>query len=321
MSEKPRIIAGSGRSGTTWIQDVLAEVNGLRTIFEPLHPQAVSEAEPYAWRYIPPGTDMADLEMFLNRVISGSLHTIWTDYRIRPSRLMPRWRRFSSPGRVYELYSEWRGATRRYFKYRSRFGISPVLIKIIRGNLMLGWLRAKYDARIVFVARHPGAVIESKMRLGGISWDPETMIKYYRTAGILGDCLGRYRELLEEDLSPVEAHTLIWCIENQLPLEQAGKQGYLSVFYEDLVRDGEKEWLRITNALNLTSSPWGSAVVDQPSQQSTPARARRKLGADSNWYDRMSEKELEAIQQVLNAVEMNVYTAFDPLPQHDNIIV
>ena len=32
------IIAGSGRSGTTWVLDAVAEANQLRTKFEPLGP-------------------------------------------------------------------------------------------------------------------------------------------------------------------------------------------------------------------------------------------------------------------------------------------
>jgi hypothetical protein len=35
---RPRVVAGYGRSGTTWVQDVLAISNELRPVFEPLHP-------------------------------------------------------------------------------------------------------------------------------------------------------------------------------------------------------------------------------------------------------------------------------------------
>jgi len=169
MMGRPRIIAGSGRSGTTWILDALAEVNGLRPVFEPLHPKSVQGAEPYAYHYFSPQTEAADLEVFLNQFFTGTYHSIWTDFRIRPIRLMPRWRNFTSLGRMYALFSEWRGAVRRFVHYRGMLGNSPILVKMIRANLMLGWLREKFDARIVFVVRHPGAVVESKVRLGGIA--------------------------------------------------------------------------------------------------------------------------------------------------------
>ena len=136
-------------------------------------------------------------------------------------------------------------------------------------------------------------------------------------AAVSRDGLERYRELLEEDLSPVESHTLIWCIENQGPLERAEEQGYLTVYHEDLTRDGAKEWGRIIKALDLARSPWSSEVVDQPSQQSTPARSMRKHGTGSRWYDRVTEKDLDAIERVLSAAGVDVYTAFDPLPRHE----
>ena len=52
MKDNPLIIAGSGRSGTTWILDVIAESNNLRTVFEPLQPYGVPEAQSYGYRYL-----------------------------------------------------------------------------------------------------------------------------------------------------------------------------------------------------------------------------------------------------------------------------
>jgi hypothetical protein len=53
-SDPIRIIAGSGRSGTTWVLDALAEANALRPVFEPLHPLAIPQARPFAYRYYRP---------------------------------------------------------------------------------------------------------------------------------------------------------------------------------------------------------------------------------------------------------------------------
>src|SRR5262245_32752648 len=66
-----RIIAGSGRSGTTWVQDVLADANALRPIFEPLHPLAVPQADPFAYRYLRPAVEQAAAAAFLTRVFEG----------------------------------------------------------------------------------------------------------------------------------------------------------------------------------------------------------------------------------------------------------
>lgn len=319
MNDNPRIIAGSGRSGTTWIQDALSETNQLRTIFEPLHPQAVSEAFPYAGRYLASGDEVAGLEVLLDKVFSGEFHSIWTDYRIRPRLLKPSLERFSSPGNAKALFTEWWVAIERYIRFRRKINAPLILVKMIRANLMLGWLREKYDARIVFVTRHPGAVVESKLRIGGISWDPMPVLDHYRKPGVLGEYGKRYAALLSEDLNPAEAHTLIWCIENQLPLEQANKQGFLLVYYEHLANHGEREWKRIIDALDLEVSPYGSLIVDRPSQQAAPKRSKRKVGGGKLWFERIAEKDLDAIDRILCANGVTVYNAFDSMPAAINI--
>lgn len=315
MGNEPRIIAGSCRSGTTWILDVLAETNDLRPVFEPLHPKAVPEAEQYASRYLAAGADEPGLKSFFDRIFAGAYHSIWTDYRVRPNRLLPDWKSFLSKGRAYVLFLEWQAATKRYAKYRKKVKSSLVLVKMIRANLMLGWLRENYDARIVFVVRHPGAVVESKMRIGGISWDPIPVLDFYRTAGVLGEYASRFRDLLSEDLSQAEAHTLIWCIENLLPLEQSREQNFHLAFYEKLQRlDGEREWMRIIKVLGLEDSPYGSAIVDRPSQQAASESSKQRRGGGNSWHDRIGSTDLEAIDRVLRVVGVSAYSAYDPMP-------
>ena len=64
-----RFIAGSGRSGTTWIQDALAAANGLRPVFEPLHPYLSDIGGRYAHRAMSADEEHAELKAFL----TGSL--------------------------------------------------------------------------------------------------------------------------------------------------------------------------------------------------------------------------------------------------------
>jgi len=84
---------------------------------------------------------------------SGRNGTTWTDYRIRPHRLVPRLSMVSSLGRSSGFITQSREAAERYIRFRMMLEYSPVLVKIIRGNLMLGWLCKHCAARIVFVAR------------------------------------------------------------------------------------------------------------------------------------------------------------------------
>ena len=63
----PRIVAGFGRSGTTWVQDSLASANSLRTVFEPLNTKTVPEAGPYANKFLLEDDDEPELFRLLKR--------------------------------------------------------------------------------------------------------------------------------------------------------------------------------------------------------------------------------------------------------------
>lgn len=312
----PRLIAGSGRSGTTWILDVLAQTNAMRPIFEPLHPEVAAVAGCFAHRYIAPDDEAPGLREFLDGVFSGEMRSAWTDYRIRPCLLVPYLSMVLSPGKISGLMTQWRNAAVRYVRFRKMLKYSPVLVKIIRGNLMLGWLRRHYAARIVFVARHPGAVVESKMRIGGRGrpWDVEPILDLFRQEEIPGALGDRYRPLLAARLEPAEAQTLIWCIENQLPLKQAVVEGYPVIFYENLLSDSERQWQRIVDALGMEHNPSGEEILAKPSQQSALIRLKKAGTEKQSWMDRLSPHHKKDIQRILDETGVTQYSMREPMP-------
>ena len=57
-----RIILGSGRSGTTSVQDCLAQANHLRPIFEPLHEGESELGRRFAHRMLAAADENEELE-------------------------------------------------------------------------------------------------------------------------------------------------------------------------------------------------------------------------------------------------------------------
>lgn len=316
--EPPLLIAGSGRSGTTWVLDVLASAFGLRTIFEPLHPNAVRGAQAYAWRFVPPTAEPDGMEAFFRRVFSGDLSTWWTDYRIPPYTLIPPARDLREPGALHKIYHSWRNAIRQYQEYRPTRSRPRLLVKCIRANLLLGWLASRFDARVLLLVRHPAAVVESKLRIGGRSWDPARMTGVYRrdeNLPALGG--GRYVDLLHQDLTDAEALTLVWCIENQVPMAEAAENGYLIVHYEDLLGDGGQIWDRIAQFFGLEASGWDGDLIRAPSQQASPAfqnAGEARKATRPGWMARMRSQDLQAVDRILKAVGVTAYDVSEPLP-------
>ena len=84
-----KLIAGSGRSGTTWVLDSLAKANGLRPVFEPLHPHVSEVGNRYAHRALRASDPCPDLEQFFSEVVAGRALPLWTQYRRQIRWLLP----------------------------------------------------------------------------------------------------------------------------------------------------------------------------------------------------------------------------------------
>ena len=205
-----------------------------------------------------------------------------------------------------------------FFKYGSHGG-GPLIVKFIRANLMLGWIKQNYDARIVFITRHPAGVISSRLKLikksGSGDWGYHALLDRYQRDNLLR----MYYPFLNSDFPRSMEHmagqTVIWCVENILPLAEAREKGYCVVFYEDLITDPNPQWERITQALGLENQP-NEDAQSRPSQQ---ASADMKTGSSpesriSSWKKHLTEDQLMQIDSVLKAFGVRVYDINQPMP-------
>ncbi len=309
-----RLIAGSGRSGTTWVQDALADANDLRPVFEPLHPWVSDFGVKYAHRALSADEDHPDLRQFMIDVCTGRRDRLWTRYRHQYRLLFPPLGKLASREGLATTYRLWAQFLRELPGLRAAGRRSTPLVKDIRVNLMLGWLVQHCDCRTVLVVRHPGAVLESEMRG---HWTARNVLDRFRRDARLHELTdGRYRALLARDLNPVEALAARWVIENQWPLERAATDGVTVVYYELLRSAPETEWSRMSRALELDIVP-GEAVRARPSQQSAKrGSAASQSGArQPGWMQRLTEEQVAGIQGVLNEVDFALYTMDDPEPR------
>ncbi len=316
------MIAGSGRSGTTWVLDVIAASFRLRPIFEPLHPGAVPAASPYAWKCVTRGQEPPGMEEFFRQIFSGQVSGLWTDIRLHREELFPDRHYFSEAGSLKLLLYKWAYAVKQYGSYLRTRKNQHIIVKFIRANLLLGWLAEHFDAKILLLVRHPGAVVESKLRIGGVIWDPEPVLRLYRRDDCilsLGD--GRYRELLSRPLTRAQGLALLWCIENQTPIAEAAQNGYLVVHYENLVDRGDVAWDDIAEFFSLTAANWDDALLRRPSQQASSfwrkerRKERRNPSSHQGWMRRIGATDLQDIDMILRATDERRYNVLQPLPE------
>jgi hypothetical protein len=191
-----------------------------------------------------------------------------------------------------------------------------VLVKVIRANLMLAWIRARFDARIVLVLRHPGAVVESRLRLGGEDWEPQEQLqRYLAQTDLQRDYLFKYDAVLHGPLSAVQAHTAIWCIENQLVLTESRFGAFTVAFYEHLLSGQSDSWRSVVDGLGLEQFPEESLLAS-PSQSARVTRGDTFDSAEGQrWHERLTPQTRREIGEILGAMDVKIYDVDDPMPR------
>lgn len=230
-------LAGVGRSGTTWVANLLNDRNQYRVLFEPFHPHRVPEATHFEYlQYLRPDSLRPDLYESASKILTGRCRNGWCDKE-----------------------NSKRIATRR-------------LIKEVRCNLMLKWLRKNFPGMpIMLLLRHPCAVASSWHKLnwgiedGGVRDDLQILLSQ---SELVSDYLGPFLSLAKDISSGFERHVLVWCILNYVPLRQFSRDEVHLVFYEELCRNPEEEVTRMYSFLGRNSAPLNRRLFERPSSQS-----------------------------------------------------
>ena len=251
-------LAGSGRSGTTWLSQIINHRRGSRYVFEPFNPREVGMLGHFRTKqYLRPEDRREKFLEPTRLVLTGGLRDPWTD-RLN--------------GRIV--------ARRR-------------LIKDIRANLLLGWMRVNFPGMpIILLLRHPCAVVASRLDLGWKDNLSETM---------------EQRELVEDFLLPMEAeirsasddferHRFLWCIDNYVPLKQLGPEEVHLTFYENLLARPEEELRSLFVSLG---EDFDERIYRRLRRPSPLSRKNAPAPSVEGWRTRVSSDQLERANEIL----------------------
>ena len=140
--------------------------------------------------------------------------------------------------------------------------------------------------------------------------------QYLNDKALCDDYLSRYIDGLEIDaMSDLEVHVLNWCIENAPVLEIAGRYNICISCYEDLLANGDTEWKRISDHLNLPLD-LSTLNTSQPSQQASADFKKLDTVEEklSRWMVRFSDAEKDSIEKILKLFNVSIYSAFECMP-------
>lgn len=271
-------IAGSGRSGTTWLQELINHRRDHRIIFEPYARSVVPFCAHFRRRqYIRVTDDSAEYLDPTAKILSGDFRNDWTDQ-----------------------YNE-----RKVYKRR--------LVKDIRGNLLLYWLHKRYPSiPIVYIMRHPCAVMASQLRMG---WHLDTA-DLLEQEELVEDFLGPLADFIARAPTRLDHLALIWCIENYVPLSQFRPGEMLPVFYEELLQHPAREIERIFGFLGR---PVESSAFEQFKRPSAEARSwsavLRGTALLDSWRSHLDELQVGRILYFVRLFGLHRIYGRDTMPR------
>lgn len=224
------MLAGTGRSGTTWVEEVINHGNAYRVMFEPFHQKKIDLVSHWNYRqYLRPGDERPGFVEPARLILSGRIRDAWID------------------------------------QFNRRTVAHRRLVKDIRVQLILRWVRARFpEIPILLLLRHPCAVAHSKVKLG---WDSH-LDDFLAQEELMADHLEPFRALLEGATDDFEKHVLMWCVENYVPLRQFAPGEILPIFYERLCVEPAAEIARILAFIGDGESAAAVEAACRPSAMS-----------------------------------------------------
>jgi hypothetical protein len=206
-------VVGDGRSGSTWLQEMINYDNDYRYMFEPFHPTQVEEMKDMGfYKYIRPEHKDESFYNLASKVFSG---------------------RFYHP---------------RVIRGKRNYS-QKLLIKDIFGNLFIKWVSAYFPhVKKVLIMRHPFATALSKQKLKDWDWMTEP-VQFLDQRDLFQDYLEPFENLIRKTDGFFEKQVLIWSIVHYVPLKQLDHHDVLLVFYEHLCSDPENELKRLFSYL------------------------------------------------------------------------
>ncbi len=279
-TDKSIMVAGTARSGTTWLASIIASQISCRMMFEPFHSKKVKAfAQFHYFHYMRPAEQNLALRSYCQTIFSGDIRHRWIDRR------------------VDRIFSDYR------------------LIKDVRANLFLKWTQTQFPKiPLFFIIRHPCAVVLSRMQL---DWATETDIEpFLAQPNLIEDFLADKMDVIARAQTAEEKHAVIWCISNLVPLKQFGEDELNLIFYENLCTQPEVEIPRI---FQVIGQPYQNSVFERAGRPSTTTIRTSAVVSGHNkvtrWQEKLSTGQIDNILAVVQAFGLDYLygDSFTPL--------
>ena len=273
---KDIIIAGSGRGGTTWLLNIIASLPGYRVIFEPFHPiQCKKEFNsPFSRPYLRAFDENKELENYIKKLLTQRIKNKFINSR-----------------------------NKRFITYQT-------VIKFIRANLLLDWLYQHFHLPIVFMIRHPCAVVLQRIKL---QWGSH-LEEFLNQKKLMEDFLAPYEDFIQDIIKEGKKHkeyALMWAIENFIPLKWISNRPWFLITYEELFINRTQLLKKLFQYLGYKYS---KKIEKESYKLSSTAAVKDKIEIEkklilSKWQHELSNEEIKDILDIIEKFEVSLYNS------------
>lgn len=279
-------VTGDGRSGTTWLSDLINWHGKYRVLFEPFHPQLVKDVQQYDFfQYLKIDDLDSPLSFFLNSVFSGKFKHLRSD--------------------TSQLQILYKG----------------LIVKDIFSNLMIPWVNHNLPlVKKIMVVRNPFAVALSKQKKKGWTWMTEPR-DFLKQKDLYSDYLAPFENVIVsvgDDY--IEKQILIWAIVHYIPFKYLSKEDIHLVFYEDLVQYHTSKLNQVFHYLH--GEEHADTILENEKLKNKIKRPSRTSGIASgstlmegknpltSWKNELSTRQIDRGIEILQKFNLeNIYGA------------
>lgn len=262
-------LVGDGRSGTTWIANLLNADNSYREMFEPFHPQKVPQAKQFEENmYIAPKTKNYELLRFMETVFDGSLTNSWIDKEL-----------------VSHTYK-------------------GLLIKDVFANLILGWATYEFPSvKPILLVRNPLSVAASKYITRRWNW-PSSPQQFLKDELLMSTHLSGLKDTIlnvakRDDF--IEKQVLNWCIIHKVITNQFSLNKIHVLCYEKVIENPKDE---IERALKYSGKEQNAELTKEKLSESSIVAFKGSSVIENKdpltiWKETISEEQIELSTNLL----------------------
>ena len=275
--EETILIACPGRSGSTWLAEIISSVKGSVIIWEPLHlgnnPECVDAG--FDWQnYFGDDADHSLQRAYLEKLYTGRKLSTRTLSSLE-----------FNPGRV--------------------LNVNRYVVKHVNANMALPQIMKWFPVQAVLMIRHPCAVVASQLKHGAWSHLSKENIT------IPDGLFDKYPHLKQafKDLETLEELLAFeWALQVYVPLSRPTPHPWYLTTYERLVAGGEEEVERIFEYLKEPCPEPAKAHLDTPSATAgQEAPVRRNENRLKGWTERLSTDQVDRVLRTADACGVKCY--------------